>query len=30
MIELAWTDPAIRAFWLAQARAVANDLRGQH
>jgi MFS family permease len=27
MVELAWTDPAIRAFWLAQARAVASDLR---
>ncbi len=27
MIELAWADPDIRAFWVAEAEAVAADLR---
>lgn len=26
VIELAWADPDVRAFWLAEAEAIINDL----
>lgn len=27
MVELAWADPDVRAFWVSEAEAVASDLR---